>query len=100
MTYRAKGMNAAATGAASCVKTKGPTTRTILRKGRPKSVRLLDSWDMVRPPKVVLMPGPKESPHTPRISRKERVSPLTKIAEKWSSPEWRTETKRLDLHHA
>src|SRR5688572_3658900 len=32
--------------------------------------------------------------------RLKRESPLTAIAERWSSPTWRQETKRLDLYHA
>jgi hypothetical protein len=101
MSYKPRGMHAAAEGLESAVRDKGLTVRTILPKGRKSTYcRLLDSWDMTGPTKAVVMPGPKDSPLTPRISRKERISPFTKIAEKYYSPEWRAQTKRLDLHHA
>jgi hypothetical protein len=99
MTYKAKGMHAAANGI-PCARKKLPTVRTILPKGRKQYTRLLDSWDMVGPTKAVVIPGSSESPTTPKISRKKRVSPLTKIAEKWGTTEWREQTKRLDLYHA
>ncbi len=81
MTYQPKGMHAAAENMESAVRNKGKTVRTILPKGRPQSVRLLDAWDLVKPREVIVMPGSQESPTMPRISRKLRVSPLTRIAE-------------------
>lgn len=85
MSYLPKGMHAAASKAESCVAKRLPTVRTILRRGRRQRVRLLDAWDLAGPTKTVAMPGPQESPTMPtmpRISRKLRVSPLTRIAEK------------------
>jgi hypothetical protein len=73
-------MHAASEGLASAVRDKGKTVRTILPKGRKQSVRMLDAWDLVRPAELIAMPAGREGPMT-RISRKERVSPLTKIAE-------------------
>lgn len=81
MDYKPKGMHAAATGSASAVKHRLPTVRTILPRGRKQSVRLLDSWDMSGPVKAVVMPGAADAPLV-RISRKLRVSPLTRIAER------------------
>jgi len=80
MSYKPKGMNAAAEGLASVVRDKGEPVRTILRKGRPHFKRMLDAWDMVKPRELIAMPEGRERPLT-GISRKERVSPLTKIAE-------------------
>lgn len=81
MNYKAKGMHSAQTGEASCVRDKLPTVRCILPRGRRQSVRLLDSWDLVGPVKAVVMPDSQESPTMPRISRKKRISPLTRIAQ-------------------
>lgn len=82
MSYKARGMHAAAEGLESEVRDRGMTPRTICRKGRPVKPRMLDDWDMTGPTKAVVMPGSQESPTTPRISRKKRVSPLTIIAQK------------------
>lgn len=83
MFYKPKGMHLAANPELGPeTKPKKCTVRTILPKGRKQYVRMLDSWDMVKPAKAVVMPGPKESPLTPKISRKKRVSPLTRIAQK------------------
>lgn len=85
MSYKAKGMHLAEhpeEGSAVVLKKPG-TPRSILGKRRKSPFRrMLDSWDMVAPQKAIVMPGSKESPLTPRISRKKRVSPLTRIAEK------------------
>ena len=83
MSYKAKGMNLAANPQLEEESMPKPryTPRCILPKGRPRFTRLLDSWGMVGPVKAVVMPGSLECPTTPRISRKRRVSPLTRIAE-------------------
>jgi hypothetical protein len=81
MAYKPMGMHRAGEGLESAVKDKGFTVRTILPKGRRQFVRLLDSWAMIGPTKAIVMPGPQEDPLTPKISRKGRISPLTKIAQ-------------------
>ncbi len=80
MSYKPKGMHAAATGEASAIRNKGETVRTILPRGRIVRSRLLDGWDLVPVSKAIVMPDSQESPTMPRISRKLRVSPLTVIA--------------------
>jgi hypothetical protein len=81
MSYKPRGMHAAAEGLESEVRDKGKTVRTLLPRGRKQFVPMLAHWDMVGPIKAVVMPGSHESPTEPRISRKQRVSPLTRIAE-------------------
>ena len=84
MSYKPRGMHLAANPElAPEAKPKARyTPRTLLPMGRPQFRRMLDSWDMVEPPKAVVMPGPQEDPLTPKVSRKSRVSPLTRIAQK------------------
>ncbi len=81
MDYKPKGTHAAATGAESAVRKRLPTVRTLLPRSRKQRVRLLDCWDMAGPVKAVVMPGPAEGLRV-RVSRKHRVSPLTRIAER------------------
>ncbi len=88
MSYQAKGMHVAAHPEEKWVRKrfkKPYIHRSILRemgrKLKPHKTCVLDWWDLCGPTKAVVLPGPSESPLTPKVSRKKRVSYLTKIAQ-------------------
>ena len=63
----------------------GPARKPIPEPAKPD--RIVIGWPVITPdtkraPKWLKTPEP-EPDQSPRIQRKERVSPLTRIAEKW-----------------
>lgn len=96
---RPVGVHAVATGERAEVKRFGPVPLDAGREHRGHNEFGVLLNPEHRRPDWTKQPDPEPEDHC-ETKRRRGKHHLDKIAEKWGSPEWREETKRLDLYHA